>query len=80
VLLESGRGKNRFKIRDLFADERCSQAVLDFLSTTDAGRRVGLERVVEDVQSEVSDAELQEREAREQAERLEADEQGGVRG
>ena len=27
------RGKDQFKIRDLFVDERCSQAVLDFLST-----------------------------------------------
>jgi len=29
-----GRGKNRFKIRDLFA-------ILDFLRTTKVGRRVG---------------------------------------
>jgi len=57
VLLVTGR-KNRFKIRDLFADERCSQAILNFLSTTDVGRRVGLERVLEDVWSEVSEAEL----------------------
>jgi hypothetical protein len=34
---DTGRGKDRFKIRDLFADERCNQAVLDFLSTTDVG-------------------------------------------
>jgi hypothetical protein len=27
---ETGRGKDRFKIRDLFADERCSQVILDF--------------------------------------------------
>jgi hypothetical protein len=37
---DTGRGKDHSKIRDLFADERCSQAVLDFLSTTDVGRRV----------------------------------------
>jgi len=30
---ETGRAKDRFRIRDLFADERCSQAILDFLST-----------------------------------------------
>jgi len=37
VLRAAGRGEDRFKIRDLIADERCSQTVLDFLSTTDAG-------------------------------------------
>jgi hypothetical protein len=35
---ETGRGKDRFKIRDLSADERCSQTILDFLPTTDVGR------------------------------------------
>ena len=39
VRRETGRGKDRFKIWDLLADARCSQAVLDFLSTTDVGRR-----------------------------------------
>ena len=53
---------NRFRARGLFADERCSQAILDILFTTDVGRGVGLERVEEEVQSEVSEAELQERE------------------
>jgi len=37
VLKEAGRGKSRWKIRDLIADGRCSQAVLDFLSTTGDG-------------------------------------------
>ena len=78
VLLATGRRKDQFKFRDLFADERCSQAILDFLSTTDVGRRVDLERVVEDAQSELSEAELQERKLREEAKRLEADEQRGV--
>jgi len=36
---ETGRGNDRFKIRDLLADMRCSRAVLDFLSITDVGRR-----------------------------------------
>ncbi|KAI5853747.1 hypothetical protein BZA05DRAFT_394570 [Tricharina praecox] len=36
-----GRGKDRFKIRDLFANQECSKAVLYFLTTTtDVGRRV----------------------------------------
>jgi len=30
---------DRFKIRDLFADERCSRAILDFVATTGMGRR-----------------------------------------
>jgi hypothetical protein len=33
----TGRGKDRFRIRDHFADERCSQALLHFLSTADVG-------------------------------------------
>jgi hypothetical protein len=34
----AGRGKDRFKIGDLFADERCNQAILNFLSATEVGR------------------------------------------
>jgi hypothetical protein len=41
VRRETGRGKNRFKFRDLFADERCTQPILDFLRTTELGRRTG---------------------------------------
>jgi len=50
VWKESGRGKSRFTIRDLLADGGCSQAILDFLPTTDMGRIVPAE---EDVRSEV---------------------------
>jgi len=46
-----------WKVRDLLADERCSQAVLDFLASTDVGRRVTAE---EGAVSEVSEAELRE--------------------
>jgi len=56
---ESGRGKSRFKFRDLLADGRCSQAALDFLSTTDVGR---LDPAEEDAGSEVSEQERRERE------------------
>jgi hypothetical protein len=31
---------NRYKIRDLFADKRCSWAILDFLRSTKVGQRV----------------------------------------
>jgi len=36
---ETGRGKNRVKIRDLFTGERCSQPILDFLASAGMGRR-----------------------------------------
>jgi len=58
VRKETGRWKDRWKIRDLLADERCSRAVLDFLTSTDVGRRVPAEE--EDTVSEVSEAELRE--------------------
>jgi len=38
--LETERGKDWFTIRDLFANERCSQAIFDFLSITVVGRLV----------------------------------------
>jgi len=41
VRKETGRGKIRFTVRDLLADERCTRAVLDFLRTTKVGSRVG---------------------------------------
>ena len=57
---ETGRGKSRFKVRDLFADERCSQAILGFLATTDVGRRIS-DAADEDSPSETSEGELGER-------------------
>jgi len=70
VRKETKRGESRWRIRDLLADGRCSQAVLDFLSTTDVGRPVPAE---EDVGSEVSEWELRELPAG-------RDEKGGGRG
>jgi len=64
-LKETGRGKSQFTIRDLLADGRCSQAVLDFLSTTDVGRQVLAEG---DAGTEVSEWELREREEERRAE------------
>ena len=55
---ETGRWKDRWKIRDPLADGRCSRAVLDFLSSTDVGRRVPAEGG--DAVSDVSEAELRE--------------------
>jgi len=51
---ETGRGRSRFAIRDLLADDRCSRAVLNFLSTTEVGRLV-LAPAEEDAQSEASE-------------------------
>jgi hypothetical protein len=53
---ETGRAKNRFKIRDLFADERCSRAILHFLATSDVGRRI-LDTVEENTRSDIAEGE-----------------------
>jgi len=71
VKKETGRWKSRWKIRDLFADPRCSQAILDFLASTQVGRRAPEpEEEEEDVQSEASEWGLREREEREEERRL----------
>jgi len=36
------RGRDRTKIAELFADERCSRAIMGFLATTDVGKAAGL--------------------------------------
>jgi hypothetical protein len=72
VRKETGKGKNRWKVRDLLADERCSRAVLDFLATTDVGRRVPAP-AEEDAQSEASEWELRERREREEERAAEAE-------
>jgi len=41
VRKETGKGKSRFTVRDLFADERFTRSILDFLRTTRVGARVG---------------------------------------
>ena len=59
VKKETERWKDRWKMRDLLADGRCSRAVLDFLSATDVGRRVpGVEE--DDAVSAVSELEVRE--------------------
>jgi hypothetical protein len=75
VRKESGRGKGWFKIRDHFVNTRCSQPVLDFLSTTDVGRRVP-PPAEDDTQSEASERELRERSEKREARRREAEELG----
>ena len=62
------RGRDRTQIAELFADERCSQAALAFLATTDVGRTgVSPEEGIGD--GEASEASGWE--ARERAERVE---------
>jgi len=61
---------SRWRIRDLLADGRCSQAVLDFLSATDVGKLVPAE---EDAGREVSEW---ERRGRGGERRVEAEELG----
>ena len=59
VKKETGRWKDRWKVRDLLADGRCGRVVLDFLSTTDVGRRaLGVEEG--DAVSAVSELEVRE--------------------
>jgi len=39
VRVQTKRGRDRFRIADLFADERCTDAILTFLETTNVGRK-----------------------------------------
>jgi len=41
---DTKRGKRRWKMAEMFADERCSEAILEFLRTTDVGRKVPVEK------------------------------------
>jgi len=59
------RGRDHTSIAELLADERCSQAVLDFLANTGVGRTSGPPVGEEDEAASVTS----EWEAREQAER-----------
>jgi len=59
VKKETGRWKDRWKVRDLLADGRCSRAVLGFLSSTDVGRRVP-QVEQDDAVSAVSELEVRE--------------------
>ena len=72
VKKETGKWNSRWKIQDLLADQRCSQAVLDFLSSMDVGRTVPPVEV-DDAESEASEWELRERMEREEENRAEAE-------
>jgi len=66
VWKETGKGKRWWKAHELFADRRCGQAVLDFLSSTDVGKIVPTADVEDNVGSEASEGELRERSEREE--------------
>ena len=74
---QTKRWKSRWTVRDLLADERCGQVVLDFLSSTDVGRLAPpLEKEEEDTGSEASEWELRECREREAEREAEAEELG----
>jgi len=76
---ETGRWKDRWKIKDLLADGRCSRAVLDFLYSTDVGRRMPLLEGG-DAGSQASEWELRERRELEGEQEAEVVELGAVGG
>ena len=41
---DTKRGKRKWKMAELFADERCSGAILEFLWIMDVGRKVPVEK------------------------------------
>jgi len=61
---------------ELFADRRCGQAVLDFLSSTDVGKVVPTAEVEDNVESDASEGELRERGEREEEREAEVGELG----
>jgi hypothetical protein len=66
VWKETGRGKRWWKAHELFADRRCGQAMLDFLSSTDVGKIVPTAEVEDNAGSEASEWELRARGEREE--------------
>jgi len=78
VWKETGKGRRWWKAHELFAEPGCSQAVLNFLSSTDVGKIVLAMEAVEDTASEASEWELRERMEREEERRAEElDAEGG---
>jgi len=60
----------------LYPRARCSQAILDFLASTQVGRRAPKPEEEEDAQSEASEWELREREERDEERRQREAEMG----
>jgi len=77
VRKETGRWEERWKIRDILVDERCSRAVPDFLSSTDVGRLVPSPEE-SDAASEAPEWDLQERQGRGEEREAEEEELGAA--
>jgi len=75
---ETGGGKDRFKISELFAEERCSKAILDFLATTEVGGTARPPVAGEEPGSEPSEGEKRGRE--EYLAQVAEEESAGTRG
>jgi ribonuclease HI len=73
VWKETGGGRFRWKAHELFAEPRASQAVLNFLSSTDVGKTVLAVEEEADAGSEVSEWELRKRQEREDERGAEAE-------
>jgi len=73
------RERQKTSIAELLADQRCSQAVLDFLENTDVGRTSGppVAEEADEEASEASEWEEREREERLAEVRAEAERWGG---
>ena len=78
VLKETKKWKSRWTVRDLLADERCGQAVLDFLSSTDVVRLVPSLKEEDGAGSEASEWELRERRGRQEEREGEVEALGAV--
>jgi len=78
VLKVTKRWQSRWTVRELLTDERCGQAVLDFLSTTDVGRLVPPLKEEDNAGSVASEWEIQECREREEERKGEAEALGAV--
>jgi len=43
VRVQTKCGRDRFRVADLIADEQCTGAILEFLESTDVGRKARVE-------------------------------------
>jgi len=72
VWKEIGKGREQWKVHELFAERTCSQVLQDFLSSTDIGKIVPVEEG-NDAESEASECKLWERAEQEEERRVEAE-------
>ena len=73
VWKETRKGREWWKVHELFAERTCSQALLDFLSSTDIGKIMPADPEGDDAESEASEWELRERAEQEEERRVEVE-------